>query len=58
MQMRACGEMPLGKGFSLTDQQALDVAAYINMQERPNDPGKGPFNAVLSELFKWLDALF
>ena len=50
--------MPLGKGFSLTDQQALDVAAYINMQERPNDPGKGPFNAVLSELFKWIDALF
>ncbi|KAF1053602.1 MAG: Thiosulfate dehydrogenase [Stenotrophomonas maltophilia] len=30
--------MPLGKGLSLSDQQAWDVAAYINSHERPQDP--------------------
>lgn len=30
--------MPLGQGNSLTDQQAWDVAAYIDSQERPKDP--------------------
>jgi thiosulfate dehydrogenase len=30
--------MPLGKPFSLTDQEAWDVAAYINSHERPKDP--------------------
>ena len=30
--------MPLGKGGSLTDQQAWDVAAYVNRHERPQDP--------------------
>ena len=30
--------MPLGQGGSLTDQQAWDVAAYINSWERPADP--------------------
>ena len=30
--------MPLGKGNSLTDKQAWDVAAYINSHERPRDP--------------------
>lgn len=30
--------MPLGKRFSLSDQEAWDVAAYINSQERPQDP--------------------
>ncbi|MBT2373000.1 c-type cytochrome [Pseudomonas fluorescens] len=30
--------MPLGKGGSLTDQQAWDVAAYVNSHERPQDP--------------------
>ena len=33
--------MPLGQGWSLTDQEALDVAAYINLQIRPFDPRKG-----------------
>jgi thiosulfate dehydrogenase len=50
--------MPFGRGFSLTDQQSLDVAAYINMQIRPNDPREGQFSSVMSELFEWLDALF
>ncbi len=30
--------MPLGQGNSLTVQQAWDVAAYIDSQERPKDP--------------------
>ena len=30
--------MPLGQGGTLTDQQAWDVAAYINSQPRPPDP--------------------
>ncbi|OQW75393.1 MAG: cytochrome C [Proteobacteria bacterium ST_bin14] len=30
--------MPLGQGYSLTDQQAWDVAAYISSRERPRDP--------------------
>jgi thiosulfate dehydrogenase len=33
--------MPLGSGGTLTDQEALDVAAYINLQLRPWDPRKG-----------------
>lgn len=30
--------MPLGKGGSLSDREAWDVAAYINSHERPQDP--------------------
>lgn len=30
--------MPLGKPFSLTDQEAWDVAAYITSKDRPVDP--------------------
>lgn len=30
--------MPLGLPFSLTEQEAWDVAAYINSHERPADP--------------------
>lgn len=30
--------MPLGKGGSLTEQQAWDVAYYVNSHERPQDP--------------------
>lgn len=33
--------MPLGQGWSLTDQEALDVAAFINRQMRPWNPRKG-----------------
>jgi thiosulfate dehydrogenase len=32
--------MPLGQGGTLTDQQAWDVAAYINSKPRPEDPRK------------------
>lgn len=30
--------MPLGKPYSLTDQEAWDVAAFIDSHERPKDP--------------------
>ena len=30
--------MPLGKANSLSDEQAWDVAAYVNTHERPQDP--------------------
>lgn len=30
--------MPLGKGGTLTDQQAWDVAYFMNSHERPQDP--------------------
>ncbi|HSM11177.1 MAG TPA: c-type cytochrome [Lysobacter sp.] len=30
--------MPLGRGGSLSDQQAWDVSMYMNAQERPQDP--------------------
>jgi thiosulfate dehydrogenase len=30
--------MPLGKGETLSDQEAWDVAAFINAHERPQDP--------------------
>jgi thiosulfate dehydrogenase len=32
--------MPLGRGRSLTPEQAYDVAAYVNAQPRPDSPGK------------------
>ena len=35
------GNMPLGQGFSLSDQEALDVAVYIWIQDRPKDPRVG-----------------
>lgn len=30
--------MPLGQGYTLSDQQAWDVAAYIDSRDRPRDP--------------------
>ena len=32
------GNMPLGQGFSLEDQETLDVAMYIWLQSRPKSP--------------------
>jgi thiosulfate dehydrogenase len=32
--------MPLGQGGTLTDDEATDVAAFINVQPRPDFPGK------------------
>ena len=39
--------MPLGQDWSLSDQEALDLAAYINLQIRPRDPRKGLLEGLL-----------
>jgi thiosulfate dehydrogenase len=39
--------MPLGQEWTLTDQEALDLAAYINLQIRPWDPRKGIIKGIL-----------
>ena len=41
--------MPLSKGYSLTDQQAWDVAMFINGHERPQNPR---FSKSVSETAK------
>ncbi len=35
------GNMPLGRAYSLSDQEAFDVAFYIGQQTRPKDPRVG-----------------
>ena len=39
--------MPLGQEWSLSDQEALDLAAYFNLQIRPGDPRKGFIEGLL-----------
>lgn len=46
--------MPLGQERTLTHQEALDVAAYINMQIRPGDPRKHK----LLKLFESVSGIF
>jgi thiosulfate dehydrogenase len=43
--------MPLGQSGTLTDQQAWDVAAYINSHERPPDPRSNSSLAKTDETF-------
>ena len=43
--------MPLGLGDSLTDQEAWDAAAYMNSQERPQDPRHQGDLAATTEQF-------
>ncbi|GAB5500088.1 MAG: c-type cytochrome [Pseudohongiellaceae bacterium] len=42
--------MPLGNGRSMDFQQALDVAAYLNLQYRPADPRQSKFLKLLEDL--------
>lgn len=39
--------MPPGQDWSLSDQEALDLATYINLQLRPGDPRKGLLGFVM-----------
>jgi len=39
--------MPLGKAFSLTEQEAWDLASFVNMHERPKSPAKGILQEIL-----------
>jgi thiosulfate dehydrogenase len=43
--------MPLGLPDSLSDQEAWDVAAYMNSHERPQDPRHGGDLAETTEKF-------
>ena len=38
--------MPLGQGFSLSEQQAWDLASFVNMHERPKSPAKGIWQEI------------
>ncbi|MEQ1662050.1 MAG: c-type cytochrome [Thiobacillus sp.] len=38
------GNMPLGRGMSLDDQEAYDVALYLRLKDRPIDPRRGWFS--------------
>jgi thiosulfate dehydrogenase len=40
--------MPLGKGWTLTDMESWDVCLYIWIQDRPWDPRRG----IYANLFK------
>jgi len=42
--------MPPGKGFSLSGQDAMDVSLYLHLQDRPWDPRIGWFSVFMSEL--------
>ncbi|MGR9107501.1 MAG: c-type cytochrome [Gammaproteobacteria bacterium] len=43
--------MPLGQGRSLSYQEALDVAAFLNIQLRPYDPREGRLKKLAEMLF-------
>lgn len=49
--------MPLGAGRSLTQQEALDVAAYLHLQVRPFDPRDGRFRKLAERVVHWLSGL-
>jgi len=38
--------MPLGQEFSLSEQQAWDLASFVNMHERPKSPAKGIWQEI------------
>jgi len=46
--------MPLGQGRTLTQQEALDVSAYLNMQARPFDPREGRLKKLAERFVHWL----
>jgi thiosulfate dehydrogenase len=49
--------MPLGAGRSLSQQEALDVAAYLHLQPRPFDPREGRLRKLGERLLHWLGVL-
>lgn len=51
--------MPLGLGGSLSDQQAWDVAAFMNSHERPQDPRfKGSIAATRAQYHDSSDVMY
>ncbi len=47
------GNMPLGKAFSLTDQEAYDVALYMRLQDHPTDPRIGWLSDFMRTFAGW-----
>lgn len=46
--------MPPGQGRTLTQQEALDVSAYLHMQSRPFDPREGRLKKLAERFVHWL----
>ena len=46
--------MPMGKERSLTHQEALDAAAFINLQYRPFDPREGRLKKLVEMIYRRL----
>jgi thiosulfate dehydrogenase len=46
--------MPMGKERTLTYQDALDVAAFINLQHRPFDPREGKLKKLAERIYHWV----
>ncbi len=49
--------MPMGKERSLTHQEALDVAAFLNLQHRPFDPREGRLKKLVERIYHRLSEL-
>ena len=43
--------MPMGKERSLTQQEALDVSAFLNLQHRPFDPREGRLKKLAERIY-------
>lgn len=50
--------MPLGMGKTLSHQQALDVAAFLNLQIRPSDPREHRMIKILEDLVTHVSMFF
>jgi len=49
--------MPLGQGRTLSHQEALDVAAFLNLQWRPFDPREGRLKKLVERIVHWVSRL-
>jgi thiosulfate dehydrogenase len=50
--------MPMGKERHLSHQEALDVAAFINLQHRPFDPREGALKKLAEKIYREVSARF
>ena len=50
--------MPLGQGRTLSHQEALDVAAFINLQLRPFDPREGRLAKLAERIWLKITSFF
>ena len=50
--------MPMGNERSLTHQEALDVAAFLNLQLRPFDPREGGLKKLAERIYHRVSTWF